>query len=34
MIEPVMIIIMGLIVGGIAMALLLPVFKMSKIAAH
>jgi len=34
MIEPAMIIIMGLIVGGIAMALLLPVFKMSKIAAH
>jgi len=34
MIEPVMIIIMGLIVGGIAMALLLPVFKMSKIAGH
>jgi type IV pilus assembly protein PilC len=34
MIEPVMIIIMGLIVGGIAMALLLPVFKMSKIAAN
>jgi len=34
MIEPVMIIIMGLIVGGIAMALLLPVFKMSKVAGH
>jgi type IV pilus assembly protein PilC len=34
MIEPAMIIIMGLIVGGIAMALLLPVFKMSKIAGH
>ena len=34
MIEPAMIIIMGLIVGGIAMALLLPVFKMAKIAGH
>ena len=34
MIEPAMIIIMGVIVGGIAMALLLPVFKMSKIAGH
>jgi type IV pilus assembly protein PilC len=32
MIEPAMIIIMGLIVGGIAMALLMPVFKMSKVA--
>jgi len=34
MIEPVMIIIMGLIVGGIAMALLLPVFSLSKVVAH
>jgi type IV pilus assembly protein PilC len=34
MIEPAMIIIMGLIVGGIAMALLLPVFKMAKVAGH
>jgi len=34
MIEPVMIIVMGLIVGGIAMALLLPVFSLSKIVAH
>jgi type IV pilus assembly protein PilC len=34
MIEPVMIIVMGLIVGGIAMALLMPVFKMSKVAGH
>jgi len=34
MIEPAMIIIMGVIVGGIAMALLLPVFKMSKIASN
>jgi len=34
MIEPAMIIIMGIIVGGIAMAPLLPVFKMSKIAGR
>lgn len=34
MIEPVMIIIMGLVVGGIALALLLPVFKISKVVAH
>ncbi len=31
MIEPIMIIFMGLIVGGIAMALLLPIFNMSKV---
>jgi type IV pilus assembly protein PilC len=30
MIEPIMIIVMGLIIGGIAMALLLPIFNMSK----
>ena len=34
MIEPIMIIIMGVIVGGIAMALLLPVFRISTIIAH
>jgi type IV pilus assembly protein PilC len=34
MIEPVMIIVMGLIVGGIALALLLPVFSISKVVAH
>jgi len=34
LIEPVMIIIMGIIVGGIAMALLLPVFKISKVVAR
>ena len=34
MIEPLMIIIMGLLVGGIAMALLLPVFSISKVMAH
>ena len=33
-IEPVMIVIMGIIVGGIAMALLLPIFSLSKIVAH
>jgi len=31
LIEPIMIIFMGLIVGGIAMALLLPIFNMSKV---
>jgi type IV pilus assembly protein PilC len=35
LIEPVMIIVMGLLIGGIAMALLLPVFNISKVvAAH
>jgi len=34
LIEPAMIILMGLIIGGIAMALLLPVFSMSKVVAH
>jgi len=34
MIEPAMIIIMGLLIGGIAMALLLPVFSISKVMAH
>jgi type IV pilus assembly protein PilC len=34
MIEPLMIIIMGLLVGGIAMALLLPIFSISKVVAH
>ncbi|MDY6914510.1 MAG: type II secretion system F family protein [Planctomycetota bacterium] len=34
MIEPIMIVIMGLIVGGIAMALLLPIFSISKVIAH
>jgi len=33
MIEPIMIVVMGLIVGGIAMALLLPVFSLSKVIA-
>ena len=33
MIEPIMVIIMGVIVGGIAMALLLPIFKMSSVMA-
>jgi len=34
MVEPLMIVIMGLIVGGIAMALLLPVFSISKVIAR
>jgi type IV pilus assembly protein PilC len=34
MIEPIMIIIMGAIIGGIAMALLLPIFTISKVMAH
>ncbi len=34
MIEPIMIIVMGVLVGGIAMALLLPVFSVSKIIAR
>jgi len=34
LIEPAMIIAMGLIIGGIAMALLLPVFNVSKLIAH
>jgi type IV pilus assembly protein PilC len=34
MIEPIMIIVMGLVIGAIAMALLLPVFTISKVVAH
>ena len=34
MVEPLMIIIMGAVVGGIAMALLLPIFSISKVIAH
>jgi type IV pilus assembly protein PilC len=34
MIEPIMIIVMGILVGGIAMALLLPVFSLSKVVSH
>jgi type IV pilus assembly protein PilC len=33
-IEPAMIVVMGTIIGGIALALLLPVFSLSKIVAH
>jgi type IV pilus assembly protein PilC len=33
-IEPAMIIIMGLIIGGVALALLLPVFTISKVMSH
>jgi type IV pilus assembly protein PilC len=32
-IEPAMIIIMGLIIGGVALALLLPIFTMSRVVA-
>jgi type IV pilus assembly protein PilC len=32
-VEPVMIIFMGVVVGGVAMALLLPVFSMGKVMA-
>ncbi len=34
LIEPAMIIIMGLLIGGIAMALLLPIFSVSRVVAH
>ena len=34
MIEPLMIIVMGFVIGGIAMALLLPIFSISKVVAH
>jgi type IV pilus assembly protein PilC len=33
-IEPVMIAVMGLIIGGVALALLLPIFSISKVVAH
>jgi type IV pilus assembly protein PilC len=34
MIEPVMIIVMGLVIGAIVLALLLPVFSISRVVAH
>jgi type IV pilus assembly protein PilC len=34
MIEPIMIIVMGLLIGGIAIALLLPILSVSKVMAH
>jgi type IV pilus assembly protein PilC len=34
MIEPIMIVVMGAIVGGIAMSLLLPIFSISRVMAH
>ena len=34
MIEPAMIIVMGLLIGGIAIALLLPVFSISRVVAR
>jgi len=33
-IEPIMIMVMGLIIGGVALALLLPIFSISKVMAH
>ena len=33
-IEPAMIIIMGFIIGGVALALMLPIFTISKVVAH
>jgi type IV pilus assembly protein PilC len=33
-IEPAMIIIMGVIIGGVALALMLPIFTISKVVAH
>jgi len=33
-IEPIMIVVMGLIIGGVALALLLPIFTISKVMAH
>ena len=33
-IEPVMIVVMGLIIGGVAMALLLPIFTISRVMAQ
>jgi type IV pilus assembly protein PilC len=33
-IEPAMIVLMGLIIGGVALALLLPVFTISKVMSH
>lgn len=34
MIEPIMIIVMGMIIGGLALALLLPIFNVSRLMAH
>ena len=33
-IEPIMIIVMGVIIGGVALALLLPIFTISRVVAH
>jgi type IV pilus assembly protein PilC len=33
-IEPIMIVTMGAIIGGVSLALLLPVFSISKVMAH
>jgi type IV pilus assembly protein PilC len=33
-IEPAMIVVMGAIIGGVALALMLPIFTISKVVAH
>jgi type II secretory pathway component PulF len=33
-VEPVMIVVMGAIIGGVSMALLLPIFTISRVVAH
>jgi type IV pilus assembly protein PilC len=33
-IEPAMIVLMGLLIGGVALALMLPVFTISRVVAH
>ena len=33
-IEPVMIVVMGVIIGGVALALMLPIFTISRVVAH
>ena len=33
-IEPIMIVVMGAIIGGVALALLLPIFTISRVVAH
>ena len=33
-IEPAMIVVMGLIIGGVALALMLPIFTISRVVAH
>jgi type IV pilus assembly protein PilC len=33
-IEPIMIVVMGIIIGGVALALMLPIFTISRVVAH